>query len=526
MKFNTHVNIHNRFDIAVRNAETGEIEQKALAENIVHDRAYTRICSFLSYFDRIFFGGGTGEPAANRSTLFQQIGYKDAVTEQLVRAYPVSTWTKSIRLGTGDNNGATITEVGISDNQTTTQVNTHAIIKDSEGNPIALEKTPLKIIDIYATVYITIYDVDRGLLFDGNGLRDYLTGASMASDKLGVGLAGNFDDFLYLTSSRAPNSDDKSVSTSVRFNVEHFNKEIRFIRWDSVGLRCELPRPGVFDSFPKTGVNLGAGDGVKTTFSIPQKYVKDVSVYVNGIISVDWAFNALGDIVFNTPVADGLPVTANYTCVLVPKDIDHVFDVTMQIRFGGGQPTPVMPPLVDTSPGSKVPIGGDTTYGFFGEVPAADLINGGTLCNLIGLTAGTLQNSEEPWLKFALGGNILFVAKKNIRHTVSWNDINGAGAIYAEKIITIGGIKYAVTLMSSAEWDKLMYPIHVDYGQWHQYTNADLNVGIGDGRYCWTSTVSGSNRVNRGNSSVSGSNISPPSYSGSNYGFRPVLRKL
>ena len=51
---------HNRFDIEVRDKDTGELKQKGQAENIILDRIYTRLCNFSSYFSYIHFGQGTG----------------------------------------------------------------------------------------------------------------------------------------------------------------------------------------------------------------------------------------------------------------------------------------------------------------------------------------------------------------------------------------------------------------------------------------------------------------------------------
>ena len=81
-------------------------------------------------------------------------------------------------------------------------------------------------------------------------------------------------------------------------------------------------------------------------------------------------------------------------------------------------------------PGSQVLIAGDMTAGFFGEVPTSELITGNDLATAIGLTTGTSQFNNEPWLKFALDNNIIYVAKKPYRHSVSWEHIYQAGAVY------------------------------------------------------------------------------------------------
>ena len=519
------VKIHNRFDIVVRNAETGEVEQRGQAENIVLDRAWERICNFNSYFSNIVFGTGSGAPIASRRTLFNRLGYKPGVTESLVRAYPTSTWTQSISLGTQEYNGSIITEIGISD--TTTEINTHAMITDAEGNPLSVEKTSLRIIDLYATVFISIYDVDSGLFFYNDNLRNYLTGASGPGNVLGIGQGSSDDMGFSITGARAVNLSEKTVEVSGRFDVNALNAEVGFLAWDSIGLGCKVPRVGVNAGKQVNGVEIGVGDGAKISFELPQKIIENLAVYVDGVINNDWELNVYGThIVFSTPIAEPLIVTADYFCRLIPKTIDNVLDTSFKIKFNGSIPTPIVPPMDFSGvPGAQGPIAGNTEYGFYGEVSAANFISGNDLCTAIGLDVGVLQNSDAGWLKFAKDGTQLLLAMKTLMHTVSWNDINAAGAVWG-KPIKIGGSAYIVRLLSTVEWDRLMYPVHVDYGEWAQYTNAELNVGVGDGKYCWTSTPSGSGRVYRGRRSVSDSGTGYPSASDASYGFRPVLEFL
>jgi uncharacterized protein (DUF2164 family) len=525
MKFSSNIGlkIHNRFDIQVKDAETMEVIQTAQAENIVLDRIYTRLLSFQSYFDQIVFGSGTGTLSPSRTTLFTRIGNKAAVTESLVRSYPTSVWTRSIRLGTEEFNGQTIREVGISD--TTTNINTHALITDSEGNPLEVEKTDLKIIDIYATVFVEVYSVDSGCFFYDNGLRDYLTGGSAPNNDLRLRMFSD-DDMTPLTATITSNSGEKSITLTVRFNVEHFNKDVRAIDWVGGGLRWLMPRTGVYTGTAKTNVELGAGDGSNDTFVLPNKEVTSLTVKVDGVITTAYTRTFDDKIILDTAPANGLLVTADYTTKYIPKDSDHVLDVTMKIAFGASQPSPVVPdPIVPNDlPGPQTLSGGDTTDGgYFGEVSALDFISGEDLCSAIGLTAGTLQESDAGWLKYYSNNEILYVAKRTFRYNLSWDDINAAGAIFGDKKITIGNHFFAVRALSSREWDKLIYPVHVNYGTWASFTDADLRVTLGYGRAAWTSTPSGSNRISRGRDSVEHSRSNNPSSADSSQGFRPVL---
>jgi len=212
------------------------------------------------------------------------------------------------------------------------------------------------------------------------------------------------------------------------------------------------------------------------------------------------------------------------------------------------------------SPGSNILIAGTMEEGFFGEVPATALITGDALASEVGISAGTSQNSTAGWLKFALDGKILFVAKKPIRHTINWMDINTADCVYGNKTVVIGGLTYKVRLMKGAltdpslydatdrgaigsEWNRLMLPIHVkapsswaypayvasptkDWGI--DYTDTDLVTisAAGYGPCSWCQEVSNTNasyRVYRGRYGVSYSSANSSTIANTNMGWRPVL---
>jgi hypothetical protein len=226
------------------------------------------------------------------------------------------------------------------------------------------------------------------------------------------------------------------------------------------------------------------------------------------------------------------------------------------------------------SPGNNMLIAGTMQEGFFGEVPASELITGDALASECGISQGNSQHSTAGWLKFAYKGEILFVAKKPIRHSISWNTLNTAKCIYGDsgdKTVVIGGKTYKVTLMRAlepsndpktvasgttgavnhhSEWNRLICQIHEEAinGSWGypnniesdigilehslgsgsqgMYSDADLIVASGDGRFSWCQEMSTttSYRLGRGHIGVSHSNNNTSSSSPSSSGWRPVLR--
>lgn len=215
----------------------------------------------------------------------------------------------------------------------------------------------------------------------------------------------------------------------------------------------------------------------------------------------------------------------------------------------------------NTVPGPSKLIGGNLQAGFYGECPASELITGDELAKMIGLTAGTSQFSDEPWLKFSYLGKVEFVAKKTFRHSISWNNINAVNAVFGNRTIKIGDKTYKIRLMKGktegkqndsssykgdinkgSEWNKLMLPIHKNApSNWLlrnniNYPTENWNVGYTDndlftitrvenGYYSWCQEYgdSTSYRLCRGGIGVTYADDGDPSSDNNYHGWRPVL---
>lgn len=90
------------------------------------------------------------------------------------------------------------------------------------------------------------------------------------------------------------------------------------------------------------------------------------------------------------------------------------------------------------SPGSKTIIKGDKDAGFygfvqpseFGKIDDDDDFNGSNLAKAVGISQGSSQFKNTPWLKFSWRGKVLFTPLKAIRRSISWDKIYEAGAVY------------------------------------------------------------------------------------------------
>ena len=155
--------VHNRFDIEVADAATGKIKQRVTSYNIVLDQYFSRLIGRSSKIGYIHLGTGEGTPAVNRTSMFTFLGAKSNSVVETVKAYPTSYTRRKIVLSPSDYVGARITEVGFGYSTSSGSAVTHSMLKDSEGNQIAIEKTDTDVLTIYATFYLTFGEAVSGV---------------------------------------------------------------------------------------------------------------------------------------------------------------------------------------------------------------------------------------------------------------------------------------------------------------------------------------------------------------------------
>ncbi len=293
MKVKAGVNLHNRFDI-VKNGEW-----VGYAENIILDQMYDRICNFSSYFNNIHFGTGSGTPTPDRTSLFSHLGTKTAETEEVVKALPTSKVTKKIVLMPEEYVGQTITEVGVAYGSTASYLVTHAMIKDAEGNPLSIDKTDIDVIEIYATIFVTLIDSNEVLFLNesalsitrhrSNVLLEYLISGETDQNPTIMLESHNREHrtpYISTIAKKEPSisvdSTNKTRTYSVRFGIDEANYGASIYSVSLEGI-C---RKVLNITHTLSGHNIGVGDGVQDTFEIPHSIVNPV-IKVNGYVNTD-----------------------------------------------------------------------------------------------------------------------------------------------------------------------------------------------------------------------------------------------
>lgn len=376
MKIDFKSKIHNKYRIEVKNIKTDEIEQIGYAENIVLSNLltstnYMGVSNGIKWVGKaIRFGDGDGEISPDRTTLFNLVGAKASslVEFKYDEALRSAISVKKCVLLPTEYLGKTITEVGVADNIGGDVIYTHALIKDSEGNPLILgPKTDIQEITIYSTIYFQI-EMEEGvtLLGDLNSLTKtgnaLLLAGAMVSEALiresgnlyygrilindsplngsqGVGFTSQIGNKLSIPKLRLETNQFNNIKIkSIRHGTSHQdNACTQTIKFDLEILAENSSTTWSGHEFKN--LLIATGDGVTTEFSLTWNEAwlsKPRKIYVDGVEVTSGVTWSVDKITFDTAPVDGLSISADYWVRYLPKDINHVVDVEFSITLNEG----------------------------------------------------------------------------------------------------------------------------------------------------------------------------------------------
>lgn len=285
-----NANIHNRFDIEVRDAKTNELKQKAQAFNVICDNFWKYIGGWFKY---IAYGDGTGVPSATDTALFgtQTRAESTSLANNIDIKNGVCYETYKVVLSETTSVGMTITEVGLMNSDG--YLITHAMIQDMNGNPISIIKTNTDILTIYATVYVHWNPSEQnGITITssstvGGSFVQYAIGHSASNIRTEAG-SGTFASRAATGyASKTWNSKTKTLTvTSARAGVDDLNISGGFgflsVGWGP-GSGYVSAIVDVRGEYEVTGESVGTGDGSTTTFATKFDMPRNAVVYVNGV---------------------------------------------------------------------------------------------------------------------------------------------------------------------------------------------------------------------------------------------------
>lgn len=311
MQVEAGVQIRNKFLIQVKDAETEEVKESFEAFNTVTNYFLDLLTGGGTILPNILYGSGTGTPSIADVKLFTAVGSKAATVVTSSAVFPILHTTKTCRLGAAEHVGVTLTEVGFGTSSLTSQLQTHAMIVDSEGASIAITKSATDIIDIYATVYFELLDfVGEGAeaihwrKMDGNvsNLTRFLTNSwdsdvSLYNAELADGVhSGPFipdiAGYKITNAGMAMTTDlvAKTRKYTTRFTEGSANAPIKTIMFNKIILFETQKAATIWAGKTFTDIVVGTGDGTTKEFNLPKESVQALTVKIDGVALPPEAF--------------------------------------------------------------------------------------------------------------------------------------------------------------------------------------------------------------------------------------------
>lgn len=296
--------IQGLYTITRRNVKTGE-EETFHTHNVITDIGiYGILCGAGWNTTYLSCGSGTGTPGTTDTDLFQKLWTADCTVSD-----KTSEWldentrklTQKLTIPATESYVGSITEIGLycSYPNSCAGLATHALLQDSEGNPISVNKTDVDEFVVKFDFIVSRSSERTGLRFNLNrgvfgqiGSRDY-SGFGLSFSK-----SVNPDYYMHNMrnfSNGFTRDGRKYTFGKVRYGATYEDTGyVNSIVWgyrNSNGYVGDAVCAVVFpctEVFPQTilkGLSLGAGDGKTTEFAPPlPAWVKDTEViYKNGV---------------------------------------------------------------------------------------------------------------------------------------------------------------------------------------------------------------------------------------------------
>ncbi len=309
MQIGAKAKVHNKFQITVIDAATNTVKREVTAYNTVLNKMYKDLIDNSGIFGSILIGTGTGTITPESAQLINLVMSKGVVGKKLNFTNFDGTEfniTAKIIVEAGELVGETITEVGVGTGTGSyAYPETHAFLKDAEGNLIGITKSATEVLHIEATVYFNI-SLPNWVTNNVYPLTQERMGCSFDSVLSNWILKPGYYSLQLKTRGGSSNLIKEILSTEKNYNDRELT--IRFKRYESSeGNNDFFPSFTVVREDTSTGlelnlknkinglqeikdINLGVGDGIKKSFLLPNRDIKTDSLVVktNGVAVSDF----------------------------------------------------------------------------------------------------------------------------------------------------------------------------------------------------------------------------------------------
>ena len=317
------------YEIERKNVKTGKIDVWN-THNLITDFYASQMNSASDLLAQCRAGNGTSEPVASSSSLTSDLWgvSRSSLKRETSVDHNSRIFTCVYVFPANSSYVGTISEIGIGTGENS--LITHALIKDSEGNPITIEKTFLD--EITVTVKLTVsrndlmssrqvWNIRTGALGDAwsfmglwvGGIEQDLHSPSTCS--LSKCFTPDLRPFQFAGINKNPSYDSNSKTWSGNYewgsndgNIGYvnsilFGRNTDYSSWgcySSSALRILFPNAELFPVKRIENLNLGTGDGVTTDFVPPiPLWVDDTDVVKKDGVSLRREIDYLVDAASN-----------------------------------------------------------------------------------------------------------------------------------------------------------------------------------------------------------------------------------
>lgn len=305
--------IHNKFEFELIDKD-GNIKYTAKAYNIVLNSFWTSSTSgftsaFLCY--QMAIGTGTGTISPTRTSLFNQLSSAHDTTQvSRNQSLPISSLTVRSTFPATAAYVGNITEVGLINRHGASSfaLFTHALLVDAEGNPTSIPKSETDILNVTATVFMTVnltgeYNWVKTTgnnvflsSFTRNGIPTLTNVSIMYSKKAGT----DFSFPVCTSNFGGINRTTRQLQTGSVTSTSESTNNNGFANFHLIGspqeLYTKLPNPNIVPQFEigrhhitnLPAYEVGRGDGATIEFipPIPTWVLNTEEIRVSGTLQV------------------------------------------------------------------------------------------------------------------------------------------------------------------------------------------------------------------------------------------------
>ena len=292
MNIDANIKFKNNYRLQHIDTITGETLHDLEFHNVVLDQIIdTVISSTWDYHFRIAIGDGSGTPSASDTQLFHEIKKLNVKTGKCSKKndntllFSVSATIPAIASEVYD-----ISEVGVCFKNDI--LVTHALILDSEGNPIIIKKKDTDKIILNCELYVTFesegienFSIDDFVHNSGTLVLQYIFGAATSVEAQKVSEAKYQNEYsdrytrcpsTYQLSGANWVKDKNAKTLTVNFGPSRMPEfsmptYIRGITFGKLGT-IKLPNEAIFPRYKVSNITIGIGDGETTKFKCPLNY--------------------------------------------------------------------------------------------------------------------------------------------------------------------------------------------------------------------------------------------------------------